>query len=353
MSQIATRRGLALAVALSLLVAVLLAVSQQGAEAAGGSYRNYRAIEFNYCGAKCKAPEDVSGNPNGLPTDREGGPALDKANELIAKVKSWGPDAVFLNEVCLSDLWMLAKRNATVWPGTANSAGIPIGFSIDQANEPLCDAVPDGPAAGSKAHGNAILVPTSRALSNPKEWNMRNLAAGGCSGVSQCRPALCVTVNDTPYSTHLCVAHTNTSAADARTESKNLAEIALSKYPSSGSPVIVGGDLNLERTDQGLDHLYVGGGHTYSKFEEADQCTTRAGHINQSSTQDGCNEWTKDQSGDGNTVLDRKIDYVFLRQAYFRSNPGTTTVNHSAYSDHGIYLTSARECSTASMAECN
>jgi endonuclease/exonuclease/phosphatase family metal-dependent hydrolase len=339
-----SRAKIALLAALCTAALGLAAPPSQAADT--GVDRMFRTLDFNFCGWACDFPDDDTVG---------GGTQQEKVDELVGKIRTWKPQVVFLNEVCLSTVQAVtdALANDTdpdtrMWAGAATASGAPTGFSAD--NQRICDTDPDtlpNPTVSEPA-GDAILVRRATSISNPVQYDIR---PGDVPG--QNRPMLCVSLDDAPYNTAACVTHVNLTEESERIEEIRLIALrAIQTYPgSSGNPVVVGGDFNFTPDDAGLDHMYVGGGKANSVFEETDQCATRAGHVFDNPPGAGCNEYTKDKGTQAggevshNKTYDRKIDYTFLRQAYFNPNVTQSTVNHSSFSDHGFLLGQSRQCS--------
>lgn len=343
-----------------MLVAVAtlcLGRSYATADPSDGSSRTFHVIEFNFCGSDCPYPLPVRG-----PTDRAGGDTVAKLTELETQITHWRPNVVVLNEICLSQLERLVTElSATPWPMNAGPAiamsttydgahpphdvyNLPIGFSaIDhrRASEPMiprkgCDR---SATTHARTFGNAVLVEASAPLTNRQEIPINVDTSGNPKGIQK---GLCVTLADPPYNTRVCTAHTSPDPELLAPQQIVYFYDSLAHGYGEGLPEIIAGDLNVRPSSAVLDLLYDPAHGGTGGFLEADQCEQdRPEHVRD------CDENTKDNGGDGNTMLSKKIDYMFASKAYFEVEPSATTVDRSPYSDHGILRGSMTECSTS------
>jgi endonuclease/exonuclease/phosphatase family metal-dependent hydrolase len=359
---VTSRLTRAVVVWLTTVAAVGLALSPASAEDFAGSTRTFRVLEFNFCGSSCPYPA-----PGGGPTDREGGDTSAKLAELEARITTWEPNVVLLSEVCLAQLEQLvADLGSTTWPMDAGPAvatsitydgaappntvtGVPVGFAaVDhrRANNAVspragCER---SVTTGEQTFGNAVLVETDALLSNRQDVPINVDASGAPQGIQK---GLCVTLSDAPYYTRVCLAHTSPDPRVLAPQQIAYFYDTLADPYGAGYPEIIGGDLNVRPGNASLDRLYDAARGGSGRYDEADQCES-----GRPERLDTCDENTKDNGGDANTTLNKKIDFVFAAQAFFDADPATTTVNHSAYSDHGIYRATMTQCSVFSMSGC-
>jgi endonuclease/exonuclease/phosphatase family metal-dependent hydrolase len=322
----------------AMVAMVALAAAALTAIPASAADRQFKMITFNFCGAG-----DACTNPT---SDHRGTANLAaKVNELNAKITAFQPDVVLLQEVCQAQLSTIINFLAgSSWPMGAGTpdydAQFPTtvvyqGFSIDSARS---DCIGIG---APDIHGNAILVPNGVTLSdvtrtdiNPHEGFNR---------------MICAVLGDS-NSTKACSVHlnANNTAAYPNLKTEEVDEVVAAATNGVGThPLVIGGDFNIQHDDKlapaNLDAIYDLGGRGI--FEEADQCSTRAGDDQTYAT--GCNAWTKDRGGDADVTLDRKFDFLFLKRAFFNARPSLSTVDVSLYSDHGIYMGVALQCAVS------
>jgi endonuclease/exonuclease/phosphatase family metal-dependent hydrolase len=352
----------ALVVALVTITSLGPALSPAAAEDFSGSSRTFRVMEFNFCGTDCPYPA-----PAGATPDRAGGDTSAKLAELEARITSWQPNVVVLSEICLAQLERLvAELGATTWrmdsgPATASSTtydganpphyvnDVPVGFvAVDHSR--VSD--PTRPRVGcersttthARTFGNAVLAVAGAPMWNRQDIPINVDASGNPRGIQK---GLCVTLSDAPYETRVCLTHTSPNPSVLAPQQIAYFFDALADGYGAGHPEIIAGDLNVRPGNVSLDRFYDPAHGGTGKYLEADECDQ--GRPERLKT---CNENTKDNGGDGNTSLNKKIDYVFASQAFFGVDPSTTTVNRSAYSDHGIYRATMTQCSVFTTAGC-
>lgn len=350
------------AVAMLAIASLGLSLSQATADTYNGSSRALWVMEFNFCGSDCPYPMPKTGA-----TDRSGGDTADKLTELEAKITTWQPHVVLLDEVCLAQLeQLITDLSTTTWPMDAGPAvatsttydgahpphyvsNLPVGFAAVDHRRTTDTAIPRAgcdraTSTGARTFGNAVLAVAGTPMSNRLEIPINVDANNSPKGVQK---GICVTLADEPYDTRVCLAHTSPDPLVMAPQQIAYFYDTLAKSYGDGYPEIFAGDLNVKPGNDSLDELYDDAHGGYGTFEEADQCDS--GRPDHRLT---CDENTKDNDGDGNTKLNKKIDFVFASQYFFSADPAASTVNHSPYSDHGIYLASLTQCSIFTTSGC-
>lgn len=128
-----------------------------------------------------------------------------------------------------------------------------------------------------------------------------------------------------------CVTHLSTGDWAGKQQQVNQAVDFVLDH-SSGMAAFLGGDFNIEQDEEELDEVYSSSG---GNFTEMDHCTNhppRQFHAGE------CNRKThiKDDPN-APPPLERKIDYLFFRQAFALDTQPVAPINVDT-SDHHVYL---------------
>jgi hypothetical protein len=257
-------------------------------------------MEFNYCGQKCQ-----HGSTN---------------NPMTTTLDDFMPHVVLLNENCLSQFNHILniQQSAGHWTLHGDYTYLR----------------PDS-ECGTGGLGNAIM-----SHSNLSFHGFKVLTEGHIQTVS------CVTIDDS-MSTEACVVHIaptdNPAHTLLRDQIKDATNFAFGE--AAGRPLVFGGDFNREPDHANMDPVYWSGANSTGNFQEVDQCGSVAGTRTGGPPSDDCNHFTKIK--DGESTLTRKIDYIFMKRAYFKDF-GIQTISTRTFSDHAVMKATMTECSTSS-----
>ena len=235
----------------------------------------YRFFQFNMCGNVCN----------------EGETAVVEA--IRNSIFDFHPHSVSLNEACRSQYRrLLDLLDGSEWEMRGR-------FAVTRTGVANC--------GGNEEFGIAVL--TRNAITWVRRWSLP-------SPGDEARKLLCVTTRIGRRATRVCSTHI-TTGDHPRYQNREIRKVKriVTPWVENGRPVVLMGDFNVVPTNNKLDRIYSPGhgGGSFGVFQEVDEGPDYC----------RCGE---------STLGSRKIDYVFLSAAHWRSLWGNAT--HSDYSDH-------------------
>jgi len=263
--------------------AVIVAVVTVGALAASGEQRpatpRQTYLQFNLCGNACNS----------------GGLAV--ITDLVRSIRQAGPFAVMLNEVCENQYAELAAALAS-YEGRFDPTG------------PRC--------RNGARYGNAILA-RATGMDLVGSWLLPSPVR------DETRRLMCLRTPETAGSLVLCITHLSNGDGNLGPQVGAVAQI-LNGLPGE-SPIVLGGDFNIDPADRRMDPLFSGCyGTGTGRFREADSpgCASRS-TLNRRHGSDVINEHTYGQ---------HKFDYVFLSEGDWSTPSADVTRPENGRSDH-------------------
>jgi len=263
--------------------AVIVAVTVVGALAASGEQRppthRQTYLQYNLCGNACNSG------------------ALGVITDLVRSIRQAGPFVVMLNEVCENQYAELTAELAS-YKGRFDPTG------------PRC--------RNGARYGNAILARATE-LDLIGSWLLPSPVP------DETRRLMCLRTPPTDGSLVLCITHLSNGDGNLGPQVTAVAELL--NGLSDGSPIVLGGDFNIDPADRRMDPLYSSCyGTGTGRFREVDSpgCASRS-TLNRRHGSDVINEHTYGQ---------HKFDYVFLSEGDWSTPNADVTKPENGLSDH-------------------
>ncbi|MGW9206047.1 endonuclease/exonuclease/phosphatase family protein [Embleya sp. NPDC055664] len=291
-------RLLLLAVLALCLVPGFSATAAQSPTTGGGPALHF--LQYNICGGWSGCTEDPS----------IAGEVTRRVAKVEQEITSWNSDAVFLSEVCgVQFETLLAELRPRGYTGVFHS-------QLDTGS----GCRPDN--RGGTHEGIAVLV---KGPVGPGTFH--NLTTPGTT--REQFGLLCTDTALRDRRVHVCSGHP--SPEDVGVEQNRRLAAIVDAVVRSGTPVIVGGDLNLTPEHPGLDGMYSHtGGH--GRFVEVDDTNKAYYTPNCPPSAAQCRSGAPTFATAKATPI--KLDYVFVSAAHFVDRAGTVTGHDPTITDH-------------------